>query len=189
MKKAKLKISFNAPVVLGFAFICLIATILGIVTGGAANTLVFSTYRSSFLNPLTYIRAIGHVFGHSGWSHFFNNMCYILLLGPILEEKYGQKKICIVILITAVATAIINAILSPNALLGASGVVFAFIVLVSFTGFKDGEIPLTFILVALIYIGQQVFQGIFTNDNVSQMGHIIGGAVGAVVGYCWNRKG
>lgn len=53
---------------------------------------------------------------------------------------------------------------------------------------KEGEIPLTFILVAAIYIGQQVVEGIFVKDEISQMAHIIGGAVGAYVGYVWNKR-
>ena len=71
---------------------------------------------------------------------------------------------------------------------GASGVVFAFIVLASFTGFRDGEIPLTFILIAVIYIGQQVYEGIAVSDNVSNMVHIVGGLVGAAIGYLLNKK-
>ena len=58
-------------------------------------------------------------------------------------------------------------------LLGASGVVFALILLSSFTSMKEGEIPLTFILVAALYIGQQIYQGIFVNDNVSNLTHIL----------------
>ena len=68
------------------------------------------------------------------------------------------------------------------------GVVFAFILLTSFTNFKEGEIPLTFILVALIFLGQQVFEGVSIRDNVSNLSHIIGGIVGAVCGYCLNMK-
>ena len=84
---------------------------------------------------------------------------------------------------------IINYIFFPNiALCGASGIVFAFIILASFTGFKDGEIPLTFILVATIYIGQQIYDGITVNDNVSQMAHITGGLVGSITGYILNKK-
>ena len=61
--------------------------------------------------------------------------------------------------------------------------VFAFILLSSVTSFKEGEIPLTFILVAVIYLGQQIFEGIFAQDNISNMAHIIGGIVGAVMGF------
>ena len=106
----------------------------------------------------------------------------------MLEEKYGSDRIIIVIVITALATGLINYIFFENvALCGASGVVFAFIVLASFTGFKAGEIPLTFILVVIIFIGQQVYEGITIQDNISNMAHIVGGIVGACVGYGLNK--
>ena len=66
--------------------------------------------------------------------------------------------------------------------------VFAFILLTSFAGFKEGEIPLTFILVAAVYIGQQVYEGIVLQDDVSQLAHIIGGGVGGVAGFALNSK-
>ena len=117
------------------------------------------------------------------------NAIYILLLGPMLEEKYGPASLVKVILITAVVTALVNFIFFPHVTLcGASGVVFAFIILVSFTGFSDGEIPLTFILIAVVFIGQQIYEGIFVKDDVSQLTHIVGGIVGAVTGYYWNMK-
>lgn len=186
--KKKFKITFNALVVLTFVVICFIATILGIITQGRSTQAVFMTYHSSLKNPMTYIRFIIHVFGHLGWGHFIGNASYLLLLGPMLEEKYGSDRIIIVIAITALATGLINYIFFENvALCGASGVVFAFIVLASFTGFKAGEIPLTFILVVIIFIGQQVYEGITIQDNISNMAHIVGGIVGACVGYGLNK--
>lgn len=186
--KKKFKITFNAPVVLTFVVICFIATILGIITQGRSTQAVFMTYHSSLKNPMTYIRFIIHVFGHLGWGHFIGNASYLLLLGPMLEEKYGSDRIIIVIAITALATGLINYIFFENvALCGASGVVFAFIVLASFTGFKAGEIPLTFILVVIIFIGQQVYEGITIQDNIFNMAHIVGGIVGACVGYGLNK--
>ena len=74
------------------------------------------------------------------------------------------------------------------ALCGASGVVFAFILLTSFTSFKNGEIPLTFILVAIVFLGQQVYEGVFLNDNISNLSHVVGGVIGSVVGYKLNMK-
>lgn len=187
--KRKFRITFNAPVVLCLIFTCFIATLLGEITRGESTRLIFMTYHSSLLNPLTYIRFITHVFGHANWNHFIGNATYLLLLGPMLEEKYKSGTLIETIIITALVTGIINYIFFPNiALCGASGIVFAFIILASFTGFKEGEIPLTFILVATIYIGQQIFDGITVNDNVSNMAHIFGGLVGAVTGYVLNKK-
>lgn len=187
--KGKFRVSFNAPVVLVFVFICFIATLLGIITRGGSTTLLFMTYHSSLMNPMTYVRFFTHIFGHSGWEHFIGNASYLLLLGPMLEEKYGSKNLIDVFIITALVTGIMNYIFFPGvALCGASGVVFAFILLASFTGFREGEIPITFILVAIIYIGQQVYDGITLNDNISNMGHIMGGIVGSIIGYWFNKK-
>jgi len=184
-----MKIKFNSPLVLGFVFLSLAAMILNIVTAGASNHLVFMTYRSSLADPLTYVRLFGHVLGHAGWQHYIGNMSYILLLGPMLEEKYGAKRLLGVIALTAVITGLINFFFFPGvAICGASGVVFAFILMTSFTGFKKGEIPITFILVAIVYLGQQVYDGLFVKDNISNMAHIVGGIVGAVSGYLMRKK-
>lgn len=185
----KLKITNNSPAVLGFVLVSFAVMILGLFTGGNSTQLLFMTYHSSLTKPLTYLRFFTHVLGHSGWAHFIGNMSYILLLGPMLEEKHGAGKILEVIGITALVTGLVNYFLFPTvALCGASGVVFAFILLVSFTNVREGEIPITFILVAIIYIGQQVYEGIFIRDNVSNLSHILGGVVGAVAGYSLNVK-
>ena len=188
-KEKRFKISFNSPVILGFTLICLAALILNTITGGLANRMIFSVYRSSMLNPLTYIRFIGHIFGHSGWQHFIGNIMLILVIGPLLEEKYGFRNILAVILSTALITGIIHFMFFPHTmLLGASGVVFALILLSSFVSIKEGEIPMTFILVTVIYIGQQIFEGIFVNDNISNLTHMIGGITGAGMGYALNKR-
>lgn len=185
----KLRVSFNSPVILSFTILCFIALILNSITSGAANDMLFSVYRSSLASPFTYIRFVGHIFGHAGWEHFIGNIMLILIVGPLLEEKYGSSNMVFVILATALTTGIVNFVLFPHVqLLGASGVVSALILLSSFTSIREGSIPLTFILVAIIYIGQQVYGGIFIRDNISNLTHILGGIVGAVLGYIMNRN-
>ena len=175
MRRQRLIITNNSPAVLGFALACLAALLINQFTGDKANKLLFMTYHSSLKNVLTYVRFFTHVIGHSSWTHFIGNMSYILLLGPALEEKYGPSKI--------------NWFFFPNvALCGASGVVFAFILLISFANVRSGEIPVTVILVALIFLGEQVYDGIFIRDNVSNLSHVLGGFVGAVAGYNLNLR-
>ena len=185
----KRRITFNSPVVLSFVLMSLGVMVLNYLTAGVSNRLLFMTYHSSLASPLTYVRFFTHVLGHQGWSHYIGNMMYLLLLGPMLEEKYGSRAIIEVILITGLVTGIVTWLIFPNiALCGASGVVFAFIMMTSFTSFKEGEIPVTVILVAVIYIGQQIYEGLFVQDNISNMAHILGGIVGAVAGYTLNKK-
>ncbi len=185
----KRRITFNSPVVLTFVVASLGVMVLNYLTAGYSNKLLFMTYHSPLSSPMTFIRFFTHVLGHAGWEHYIGNMMYMLLLGPILEEKYGSRAIIEVMLVTAVVTGIFTWLFFPNiALCGASGIVFAFIMMTSFTGFREGEIPLTVILVAVIFIGQQVYEGLFMQDNISNMGHILGGIVGAAAGYLLNKK-
>ncbi|MBQ3425314.1 MAG: rhomboid family intramembrane serine protease [Clostridia bacterium] len=188
--RQKLKLSFNAPAVLGFAAICVIAQVLNLLTGGASNRTVFSVYRASLSQPLTWVRWVCHVFGHADWTHLMNNMMVLLLLGPMLEEKYGTSNLIFVMLATALATGAVIMLFFPKvALLGASGIVFAFILLSSITSTQTGTIPVTFLLVAVLYLGEQLYQSLFVADNVSQLGHIIGGVVGSALGFTMDRLG
>ena len=189
MKKKRLKITLNAPVVLWIGAISFVATLLNYVTWGSSARVLFTTYHSSILSPMTWIRSVTYIFGHANWEHLIGNMSYLLLLGPMLEEKYSSKTLAIAVLITALGTSVVNYIFFPNvALCGASGVVFAFIILSSFTSFKDGEIPLTFILVAAFYIGEQIWDGLTVKDNISNMAHIVGGIIGGGIGYVLNKN-
>lgn len=185
----KIKLSFNSPVILGFTFICLAVLLLDKLTGGWTTNNLFSVYNSSFLNPLTYIRFFGHVLGHAGWDHFIGNIMLLLIVGPLLEEKYGSLNILFVILSTALVTGLVHFFLFPNVhLLGASGVVFAFILLAPFTSLKEKTIPVTVILVAIIYIGEQIYTGITVNDNISHLTHILGGFVGSGLGFVMHKN-
>ncbi len=178
------RLQYNSPVILTFALISLISLGLGSVTKGYSTTLLFCTYRSSLLDPLTYVRAIGHVFGHANWLHFSGNMTYILLLGPMLEEKYGSRNMIEMIAITAVVTAIANALFAPHtALLGASGIVYMMIILASQANLQEGRIPLTMIFAFVVYIGAELTNGFVLNDNVAHFAHVIGGVCGGSFGY------
>lgn len=189
MINKKIRITLNAPVVVCLVTISFFATLCNCITSGTLSRFLFMTYHSPLLSPMTWIRAFTHIFGHADWEHLINNMSYILLLGPMLEEKYTSQTLAGVIATTAVGTSLVNYVLFPSmALCGASGVVFAFILLSSFTGFKEGEIPITFILVAVFFIGQQIWDGIMVQDNISNMAHIVGGLIGALAGYGINKK-
>ena len=183
MKNKKLHLQYNAPVVLSFALLSLGVLILGRLTGGKSDALLFSVYRSPLSDLLTWPRFFLHVLGHANLTHYISNMMLILVIGPPLEEKYGSRALLWAITVTALASGLVHWLFFPGtALLGASGIVFMMIVMSSLAGMKDGAIPLTLILVLVLYVGGEVVNGLTQNDNVSQLTHVIGGLCGAFLG-------
>ena len=187
MKKG-LRLQYNSPVILTFALISLGALILGILTGGASTRKFFSVYHSSLANILTYPRFFLHVLGHASYSHYISNMMLMLIVGPPMEEKYGSRSLLCAIALTALVSGLVQWLFFPHtALLGASGIVFMLIVMSSLSGMKDGCIPITLLLVLVLFVGKEVLEGVFANDNVSQLTHVIGGICGAVLGMNMRR--
>lgn len=185
----KLRIQYNAPVVLTFSLASLAVLLLGMATGGRSTSALFCVYRAPLGDPLTYVRMVGHVLGHSGYAHYMGNMMLLLVVGPPLEEKYGSRRLLFCILITALASGLVQFLLFPGtALLGASGIVFMMIILSSLAGMKEGAIPLTLIFVAAIYLGGEVINAVTVQDNVSHLTHIVGGLCGAALGFGMSKR-
>lgn len=175
--------SYNSTVILSYFFLSLAVLLLNYFTKGKSNTYLFSAGRGSIFNPFTYIRLFTHVLGHENWNHFRNNFLYILLIGPMIEEKYGSFNLLIMILITAFITGVINCIFSKKSILGASGIVFMLILLSSFVNIQVGTIPITFILICIFYIISEIIDGLFKKDNISHFSHILGAVCGFVYGF------
>ena len=169
--------------VLTFALAALAALLLGSFTGGRMTRLLFSVYRSSLWDVFSYPRFVLHVLGHGSYAHYINNMMMILVVGPALEEKYGSHSLFWAIFLTALVSGLVQWLFFPgSALLGASGIVFMMIVMASLSGMRDGYIPITLILVLILYVGGEIVNGVVLSDNVSQLTHIIGGLCGAFLG-------
>jgi membrane associated rhomboid family serine protease len=182
------RIQYNAPVTLTFALVSLAALLLSQADGGWANAHLFSVYRCSFGDLLALPRLFLHVLGHSGYSHYLSNMLLILALGPGLEERYGSRAILLCILLTAFVTGLAQMLLFPGtAVLGASGIAFMMIVLSSMAGMREGKVPLTTIVILVIYLGGEVLNGLFRKDNISQLSHILGGLCGGGFGFLLHR--
>ena len=177
------KIQYNSPVILTFTFLALVSYLLRYITSDTLTGLLFANYRTSFLDPMQYVRLFSYILGHANWAHFSGNFIIILITGPMLEEKYGSKVLVQLILVTAFVTGVIHTIFSSSALMGASGIVYMFIILSSFTNAERGKIPLTLIIVFFVFIGREIFGGAFAQDNISQLAHIIGGLCGALFAF------
>jgi len=178
-----MRVHYNAPVVLTFSLLALGVYVLDTRFEGAITRSLFVTGPPfSPFNPLDYFRLLSYTIGHGSYQHLFSNLTMILLLGPILEERYGSEDMLKMMALTALSVGIMNLVFVREGLLGASVIVFMYITLISIVDLRRGSIPISFIVVALLFIGNEVYQA-FQPDNISQMGHIVGAILGAIFGF------
>ena len=185
-----MKVKYNAPVLLSFVFVCAFIVFLNGLFPDFIHNWFAVPPKAGFnaTNPRNWVNLVTHVMGHANVDHLTGNLLLMLIVGPMLEDIYGSLSLLLMMLITALVTGIMNVIFGPGYLLGASGIVFMMILLASFTNFREGEIPLTFILVVVFYLGNEVAQGISRGgDNISHFTHILGGICGSLFGFF--RKG
>lgn len=179
---ARFRITYNAPVILTFALAAVVVQLLG------ETAAPYVTAYPSFDGWKSYLGLFSHILGHANWDHLLGNFTIILLVGPILEERHGSVPLLAMIGITALVTGLFNVAITHDMLVGASGIAFMFIILASLANIRHGDIPLTFIAVVLLFMGREVV-GAFREDQVSQMGHLVGGTIGAAFGFLSARAG
>ncbi len=190
---SKIKITYNAPVTLTFA---IISAIILLADSFLKNTLIpalFTCPGSTSVpafdskNVLDYFRIVLHIFGHSNWNHFLSNMAFILLLGPVIEERYGSALLALMMIITSFVTGVLNVCFSPAWLLGSSDIAFMMILLTSFTTISKNKIPLSFILILILYIGRELSVS-GDNQSISTLAHIAGGICGSMFAFLATPK-
>ncbi len=181
-----MKIRYNSPVILTYAILAIVCLMLPV--SKTLGLSLSSPSHLSFSQPQFYLRLVTHVLAHANWQHLMGNLMIILLVGPLLEEKYRSWKLLEMMVVTAATTALVNAAVFSTSLIGGSGLAFMMILLSSFSNFRAKEIPLTFILVAVIFIGSEV-AAILKIDQVSQFSHLAGGFMGAAYGFFRGGRG
>lgn len=178
------KFDYNAPIILTYFFICLIILIIDKLCKEKFSATFFTTYKNdSLLNPLTYFKLVSHSLGHADWDHLYSNFIKILLIGPLIEEKYGSINLLIAMVLTSLIIGIVNRLLGKGGILGASGVAYMLIILSSFVNMENGKIPITLTLIILFFVVDEVIK-LFRRkkDGVSHLGHVTGAICGIVLG-------
>ena len=182
--KKRWHLSYNAPVTLTFSIFCALVLLMDNLLMNHLIPVLFTAPGAPFdyHNPLTFLRLFTHVIGHADWNHLLGNLSFILLLGPLMEERYGAPMLCLMMAVTALVTGVINACLIPTSLLGASGIVFMLIVLASLSTIEKGEIPISFVFIIVIFMGREfLFSTKVT--NVATFAHVAGGLCGSLFGF------
>lgn len=183
-------IRYNAPIILTFALVSAAAMLIAQFVGMGFMQSFFMVpgkYGGFNFFSLDFYKLVSHAIGHANWEHLLGNFTFILLIGPILEEKYGSSNILFMMIVTALVTGIVNVLFFQTALLGASGIVFMLIVLISFTNIKGNEIPVTLIVIILLFLTKEII-GMFQQNDISEAAHLIGGASGGIFGFFFSKN-
>ncbi len=188
-----MKIRYNAPVILTFSLACTAIYVVSQIVPSFGNLFIVPGNRTVFnFLSLDAFRLVSYTLGHASWEHLIGNLSIILLVGPILEEKYGSIRMFLMMLVTALATGVFNVLVLPWDSLGASGVAFMLILLISITNVRQGEIPLTLVAIIAIYVTAQVIEGVKQmsqpNPTVNVWAHLLGGVFGGLFGFLFARE-
>lgn len=184
-----INLKYNAPVTLTFALLSLLALALAELTDGWTTQNLFSVYKSPLTDYLTYPRFVLHVLGNTDLTTCTANVIVLLVVGPAAEDRFGSAKVLTAVLLTAIATGLVMWFLFPDAvLMGASGEIFMLMVLASFASVRGGYIPLTLLLVLVLYLGSEILQAVTGTAGLSELTHITGGVVGVLLGLIYSHS-
>ncbi len=176
-----MRITWNAPVTLAVAGASVAVFLLMVLVPAAQGWFVLRIPQWSALSLGNAVTLVTNVLGHAGFAHLAGNLMLFLLVAPACEERFGSARFALMIVLTALVISFVHITLSDTGLLGLSGVVFMTMLAGSATNIRSGQVPLTLILVAAIYLGREVV-GAFHADGISQLAHLTGGLCGIVFG-------
>jgi len=179
------RIEFNAPATILYAFAAVAAT-LAVQVAPAA---VPGVHGPVSLDPGFVISLFTWTLPHADASHLIGNFVTILLVGPILEKHYGTGRMFGIYALGSAVVGLVHCLLAPGyVLIGASGTAFLCITMGGLiSGRASGRIPLTFAIVAVLYLGREVID-MLGHDDVSQTAHLAGGVLGTLLGLRRTRR-
>lgn len=149
----------------------------------------------SFFDLRCYWRLFSHVLGHSSWNHLMGNLVILFLVGPACEQAFGAYDVGQVILYVAVFSAFAHMLFGDPAAfqLGASGVVFALILLNSLLAIKVGKVPITFICQVVLWVYKEMLSELWKDltgrvDGTSNLAHLSGAFIGTFFGFTLHHE-
>ncbi len=183
------KIRCNAPTTIAFILICTVILAVETIfhteliayfftTGGAHKSP--APFNAAY--AFDYARLFLHVFGNSDRLHFISEAVFILLLGPSAEEKYGSFLLVLMLAVAAAFSGVLNACFSPIPLTGSGTAAFLLAFLFLFSTRKKNEVPLSYILIFILYAGK-IIADIQTQRNIIPLIQIAGGLCGSLLSF------
>ena len=191
-KKSSPKLTFDFPVTVTFVIVSLVLFLLDVyafkgkmfssilICHGSKQALVPFNFKS----PADFAGLFFYVFGNVGWEMLFANLTIILLLGQILEERYGSVMLGPMMFISTMISGVLTACISTVPLTGAGCIIFMMAVLVSLTELTKKRIPLSCLLVFVLFLSFEIFRAAKGSSGQDAMQKVCGVLIEMIGGIC-----
>lgn len=139
---------------------------------------------------------ITYMFLHGSISHIFFNLFALWLFGQAIERTWGTKQFLIYYILTGVGAGLLQMIVSPSIVVGASGAVYG--LLIAFGMMFPNQyiyllippIPIKAKYFVIIYGALELFSGISgLNTGIAHFAHLGGMLVGYILIRWWIMQG
>ena len=194
-KKKSNRLVFNSPAAIIFSLISILVFALDFfIAKGKLLSFLFTCPGNknciisfSVSNPLDYIRLFTRVFASESFSALLVNILFILILSPLMEERFGSVIVTLMMTFSALISGVINLVFSSLPAEGAGPLVFLLIALSALSSLTKKDIPLSWILVFVLYIVLRISRNMglvkdygFIQANMRTIADLAGGITGSI---------
>lgn len=185
-RKTKFSLSFDSPITLIFAIASLCVAILMKIFPQLQNLFLCPTVHSSVnaFDPKSissYIGLLFYALGSTNWALLSSNLVFILLLCPKVEFSFGKSILSVLMIVCCIFSGVVCICFSSESITGCSGIVCMLLILAMYSSIDKMSIPLSYILLALLYFGRE-FVNIVENNSLAVFCHFAGALVASLIG-------
>ncbi len=188
-KKTPLKLSFEpfAPVIFSLVGLSLLFCILKYFSQSPSFAAYFSAPSCpgtktafNYQNPVEYLRFFLHIFGSQKFADTCVTFLLLLLTGTYIEQQFGSLFTFIIVLVSAIVTAVINTCFIKTPCSGLECIVWCIFLLTAFPpeNRKNLSVPVLFTLSILILKDISL---IIIEKDFTVISEITGGFAGSLV--------
>lgn len=194
-KKFKFNFVFDSPVTISFSLLSVLLFVLNCLAfKGTLDVKILSSPTTS-AGPIpfmatqisSYLRLFLYAFGSQNFVGLLSNLLFLLMLGPVMEERYGSLVIGIMMAVSVLFSGVLNTCFCETSLQGCMPIIFMMIFLNSFMSFSKKKIPVSFLVIFVFYIAREVFGKTFS-EIVGLIICITGGLCGSLFAFLTSPK-
>lgn len=194
-KKIKFNFVFDSPVTISFSLLSVLLFVLNCLAfKGTLDVKILSSPTTS-AGPIpfmatqiySYLRLFLYAFGSQNFVGLLSNLLFLLMLGPVMEERYGSLVIGIMMAVSVLFSGVLNTCFCETSLQGCMPIIFMMIFLNSFMSFSKKKIPVSFLVIFVFYIAREVSGKTFS-EIVGLIICITGGLCGSLFAFLTSPK-